>query len=246
MTRYVPESHINDSTIEHATQTLRHLTDEELQRQSKQLVEQANSIPMELADLAARHKQLAADIQNATLLGTLTGEAGTDQSKLEAMAEAVNNQRRQRRIDLERVTTMGKLVDAEINYRAQNRIYRAVSAQIDGWKQELPEVVIEAKEAVAKAIASYCHVGGGMTPQNIVVKDFVPNVLGDVQKRASEVFSEMKLAALDQYDHGGEQQALTEEKQQAAVKAGRERKQEEALAFQEKRLPNVPRNTESV
>jgi hypothetical protein len=223
MATHLPESNLNDSTIEAAKTVLKTLSDEELASQQKQLIERANAIPQEMMELAQEHDRLAKDIQNATLLTTLTGEAGSDQSKLDAMAKEVSDQRRQRRIDLERVTTMGKLVDAEINYRTQNRIYRAVMGQIEGWKLDLPDALVDARESLAKVIALYCHVNGGMTPQNILVRDFVPNVLGDVQKRANEVFSAMKTRAVEHFDNGGEQQAQMDEKAAAASLAGREK-----------------------
>ena len=235
--RHMPETNITTDTINAAKAVLRTLTEEELTIQRRQLTDQANSIPMEMADLADHAHRIAEDIKKATLLTTLTGEAGSDMAKLDELSKAVNKERSQRRIDLERVTTMGKLVDEEIQYRAQNRIYRAVMAQIEGWKCDLPDAIHDAKESLAEAIALYCLVRGGMTPENLVARDFVPNVLGDVQKRANEVFNQRKMQAVEHHETVGIHEEERKAAEADAVARGRARKAAEYEAFKRGKVP---------
>jgi hypothetical protein len=250
--KYGNEVGVNDATINAAKEVLRTLSDEELQTQQKQIVEQLNAIPHELMRLAQQHERIQNEVRNAALLSTLTGAAGSDLAELERIGKAIADQRRQRRTDEERLKTMNQLVNDEINYRAKHRLYMATQAQIPGWKEQYTGSVPVSKEALARTIALYCHTQGGLHPQNIKVMEFVPNVLGDIQRRAGEIYDEMKVDALTRWDNGLDKQAAMAEKAAANAKAGIERKRLIQAAMKEGKSPaelavmlgDVPGNTE--
>jgi len=196
--RATPESQITSETIAIAKEAISKLTDEELNRQLLTLQTLAETAPLELGDVTRELERVRNELQENVLLGALSGTAGIDLQKLNLLEEALVTDRRQRRVDIERNTTVMGLVQDEIRFRAQNSIYRSTMHAMPSIRAELAQDIPQASALLAKVMGSYC-LTQSIPPSSIIVEGFVNTVLGDVKKAAEAYIATTKANALEEF-----------------------------------------------